>query len=217
MLPLNSLSEKFALNLGKSSDMQDLISFNEKSAKWHTLNTLMIIGNNKKIASLHHILDAERARLRFVEDKSEQLEQQVGALKFALLEAGGKLRNYHRNLLTVITLLKLTTLKPAKTTNSLVDRVKNILLSINFASVGHIVSQNAIGVLLSILLSRVFWIDSIIDGLGKLLFLLNLPKNSVNRTKLGMKISAIIFIFVMLRKRLQNTVTQFKAWVNFMF
>ena len=214
---LNSLSQRLSFNLRRSSELQNLADFNEKSAKWHTLNTLMIISNNKKIESLQNVLDAERARLRFVEDKSEQMEKQVSALKFTLMEAGGRLRNYHRNLLTVITLLKVTTIKPAKSESSISQKIRALLLSINSANFGQVLSLNALPMLVSLLVSRVFMIDAIIDALGKMLLLLKMPKRSIERTKLGMKLSAIIFIFIMLRKRLQTLAAQFKAWVNFMF
>ncbi len=215
LFSVNSLSEKFTLNLSqRQPDLQDLINFNEKSAKWHTLNTLMIINNNKKIETLQNALDTERARLRFVEGKSEELDKQVNTLKFTLVEASEKLRNYHRNLMTVVTILKLTTTRRQSTVKKrLLSKLKEFW---NSAAVGQIISHNALALLVSLAVSRVFWIDSIIDVLGKLLALSKLSKNSIHRTKIGMKISAIIFIFLMLRRRIQNLLKQFKAWVSFL-
>lgn len=219
-LSLASLKEKLSVSFSQQSsqDLEQLKSFNEKSAKWHTLNTLMIINNNKKIESLQNLLNAERARLKFVEDKSEQMAKQIQLMKFAIMEAGGKLRNYHRNLMTVITLLKLTTQNYKRNKSSgIFERIRSALPLLNWEQLWQRLSHAGLTLIIALLVSKMLWIDSIIEGMGKILLMVKLSRSSVQRTKLGMRISAIIFIFVMLRKRFESAMSQFKTWVNIFF
>lgn len=204
------LSSKFAWKLSAKTD--SLEKFNEKSEKWHTLNTLLVLNNHKKMMHLESALEMERARLRFVEDRSAITEVKLNQVNNALRQASKKITSYHKSFTTMAALMKLVLHhRKAKHSQSPIERVRDFIKAI---PIKDLMVQNGATLAASLLVSRILWLDSIISGLSKLLLFSQMSKKTIERTRLGLKISVIIFIFVMLRKRINELLEKTNIWLR---
>ncbi len=74
--------------------------------------------------------------------------------------------------------------------------------------------QNGATLAASLLVSKVLWLDSIIGVLSKLLLFTQMSKKSIERTRLGVKIAVISFIFVLLRRRIKEFLGKANIWLR---
>lgn len=206
----DSLSSKLTWALSAKTD--SIEKFNEKSEKWHTLNTLLALNNHKKMMHLESALEMERARLRFVEDKSSITEAKLNQVNCALNQASKKLTSFHKSFTTMAVLMKLVlNHRKASTAQSPLDKIVDVIKSI---PIQDLMVQNGATLAASLLVSKVLWLDSIIAALSKLLLFTQLSKKSIERTRLGVKIAVVSFIFVLLRRRIKEFLGKANIWLR---
>lgn len=206
----DSLSSKLSWALSAKTD--SIEKFNEKSEKWHTLNTLLALNNHKKMMRLESALEMERARLRFIEDRSSITEAKLNQVNNALNQASKKLASFHKSFTTMAVLMKLILHhRKASTTQSPLDKILDAIKSV---PIRELMVQNGATLAASLLVSKVLWLDSIIGALSKLLLFTQMSKKSIERTRLGVKIAVISFIFVLLRRRIKEFLGKANIWLR---
>lgn len=155
----------------------------------------MVINNHKRIDILEEQLLEEQARVRYLEDFSEQLDGKVGGLERSMLRVKKEISGQKKSLMMVLTIVKL--INGHRESNK---RKGGRLMAI---ASGFLQNAAIFGVIQ--VLMRITFIDRIIDTLlGLLRF--GLSKRTVERSKFVIKLSFSLTLFFMLKERIRNLI-----------
>ena len=168
----------------------------------------MVINNHRRIDHLERSLASEKARVRFIEDVNEQINDKVAALEESMRAVKRQVKDQNKNLMTILMLVKLIS-KTSKEAN-----IRTRALS-KFKEFGLFFVQNGVIYGVVQVLMKILWIDSILDTLTELLKLTNfVSKRSLERSKFIAKLGLSIALFVILRKRIKSSLEKFSKTVS---
>lgn len=168
----------------------------------------MVINNHRRIDHLEDQLALEQARVRFLEDYSEQLGVKVGKLEKSMDSVKREVIKQKKNLLTIMNIIKLISNHQSQSKKNIFEVVKSGMISI---------IQNAIVFGIIQMLIRITWLDSLIDSITELLKLSNIfSKRSVERSRFFVKLSLSITLFLLLKERIKKLLMKLKSFINFL-
>lgn len=168
----------------------------------------MVINNHRRIDHLEDQLALEQARVRFLEDYSEQLGVKVGKLEKSMDSVKREVIKQKKNLLTILNIIKLISNHQSQSKKNIFEVVKSGMISI---------FQNAIVFGIIQMLIRITWLDSLIDSITELLKLSNIfSKRSVERSRFFVKLSLSITLFLLLKERIKKLLMKLKSFINFL-
>lgn len=169
----------------------------------------MVINNHRRIDHLERSLASEKARVRFIEDVNEQINDKVAVLEESMKVVKRQVKDQNKNLMTILMLVKLISKSNSKETNF---RTKALS---KFKEFGLFFIQNGVIYGVVQILMKILWIDTILDSLTEILKLTNfVSKRSLERSKFIAKLSVSIAIFVILRKRIKSSLEKLGKTVS---
>lgn len=166
----------------------------------------MVINNHRRIDHLEEQLALEQARVRFLEDFSDQMGEKVGKLEKSMDSVKREVIKQKKSLLTILNVIKLISNHQSQTKKNRFEIIKSSMIS---------VFQNAVVFGIIQMLMRIAWLDSLIDSITELLKLSNiLSKKSVERSRFLVKLSVSITLFLLLKERIKKLLMKLKNVIN---
>ena len=165
----------------------------------------MVINNHKRIDILEAELSSEQARVRYLEDFSEQLDDKVGGLERSMEKIKKEISGQKKSLVALLTIVKLISghERERRREGKFMDIVK---------SAASVIIQNAFIFGLIQVMLRVSFLDQIIDSLlGLLRFGNILSRRTAERSRFMAKISLSLTIFFLLKERIRNLMEKIRS------
>lgn len=169
----------------------------------------MVINNHRRIDQLEEQVASEQARVRFLEDFSDQLGGKVRKLEKSMDVMKKEVSKQKKSLITILTLVKLISNHQTGQRNNskIVSMLKSGAMS---------VLQNAVVFGIIQMIMKITWLDSLIDSLTELLRFSNIfTKKSVERSRFLVKLSISITLFVLLRGKIKSLLMKLKEAITF--
>lgn len=168
----------------------------------------MSINNHRRIDHLEEDLVSERARVRFLEDFSDQLGQKVGTLEKSVESCRKEVSRQKQSLATILVLVKIISNHQKGRQQKAVDFLKRASLSVLQSAVIFAIVQ---------VLMRITWLDTIIDSLTELLkFGRLLSKKSVERSRFMIKLSLSVALFLLLKEKIKKLLQKLRQAISFL-
>lgn len=170
----------------------------------------MAINNHRRIDNLEEQLASEQARVRFLEDYSDNLGEKVGNLENSMCSVKREVARQKKSLLTILTLVKLIS-------SHRTEKEKNVKFLEMIKSGSIYVFQNAVVFGLVQMIMRLTWLDAIIDSLTGILRMGNiLSKKSMERSRFLSKISISITLFMLLKEKIKELLLKLKKIISYL-
>lgn len=170
----------------------------------------MVINNHRRIDNLEEQLISEQARVRFLEDLSDQLGEKMGKLEESMISVKREVTKQKRSLLTILNIIKLISNHRSETKR--ISKIYEIM-----KSGAMTVFQNAIVFGLVQILMRISWLNSLIDSLTELLRIGNvISKKSMERSRILVKLSLSLTLFFLLKERIKKLIINLKLAINYL-
>lgn len=161
----------------------------------------MVINNHKRIDILEEQLSDEQARVRYLEDFSQQLDGKVGGLERSMDKVKKEISSQKKSLMMILTIVKLINGHESRKRNTgrLMDIASSFL-------------QNAAIFAVIQALMRVTFLDQVIDTLlGLLRFGNILSRRTMERSRFMIKLSLSLTLFFMLKERIRNLIGKLRS------
>ena len=169
----------------------------------------MVINNHKRIDNLEEQLNSEQARVRFLEDFSDQLGEKVGKLEKAMITVKREVTGQKKSLLTILNVIKIISnhqMETQRKNSKTFEMMKFGLMK---------VFQNGILFVLIQIIMKMSWLNSLIDSLTELLRIGNvLSKKSMERSRFVIKLSLSVSLFFLLKERIQELMLKLKMIIK---
>ena len=170
----------------------------------------MVINNHKRIDILEEELSNEHARVQFLEDFSEQLDEKVGGLERSMTAVKKEISSQKKSLMAILMVVKLISGHEAE------KRKEGRIIEIIRKGASGILQNVVIFGLIQVLM-RITFLDQIIDSLLGLMRLGNiLSKRTVERSKFMFKISLSLTLFFMLRERIRKLMGKLRDALSYL-
>lgn len=168
----------------------------------------MTINNHRRIDILENELESEKARVRFLEDFSDQLGHKVNNLEKSVDSCKREVSRQKKNLTTILGLVKLLSKHEKVKRGKFFESVKGVTVCI---------TQNAIIFGIVQVLMKITWMDSLIDSLTELLKIGRiLSDKSAERSKFMVKFGISLTIFLLLRDKIKKLLLKLKEAISFL-
>lgn len=168
----------------------------------------MNINNHRRIDNLEDELQSDKARVRFLEDFSDQLGHKVGNLEKSVDSCRKEVSRQKKSLTTILMLVRIISNHQKDKKERIVDYLKGITVSI---------AQNALIFGIVQVLVRITWLDTLINSITELLKLGRmLSKKSVERSRFMVKLGLSIALFFMLREKIKKLLQKLKQTISFL-
>lgn len=165
----------------------------------------MAINNHKRIDNLEEKLSTEQARVKFLEDFSEQLDEKVGKLEGSMEKVKKEIYGQKKSLMTILMIVKLI--------SSHQKESQKYQVNIKAISSGLIQNFVIFGLIQAII--RITFLDEIIENLlGILRF--GLSKRTLNRSKFMIKFGFSLTLFFMLKERIKLLLSKLKGILSYL-
>lgn len=170
----------------------------------------MVINNHRRIDHLEEQVASEQARVRFLEDFSDQLGGKVRKLEKSMDAVKKEVSKQKKSLITIMALVKLISNHQTEQRNNgkIVSMLKNGAIS---------VLQNAVVFGIVQMIMRITWLDTLIDSLTEILKFSNIfSKKSLERSRFLVKLSISITLFILLREKIKSLLMKLKQAIIFL-
>ena len=171
----------------------------------------MVINNHKRIDNLEEQLISEQARVRFLEDFSDQLGGKVVKLEKSMITVKREVIGQKKSLLTILNVMKLISNHHQMETK----RNKNfkIFEMMKFGLMKF--CENGILFVLIQIIMKMSWLNTLIDSLTELLRICNvLTKKSMERSRILIKLSLSLTLFFLLKERIKELMMKLKMIIK---
>lgn len=161
----------------------------------------MVINNHKRIDILEEQLSEEQARVRYLEDFSEQLDGKVGGLERSMSKVKKEISSQKKSLMTILTIVKLI--------NGHESNKKKGMMGA-FAS--GILQNTAIFAIIQALM-RITFLDQVIETLLGLLPRFG-NRRTMERSRFMIKLSLTLTLFFMMKERIRNLLGRLRSAIS---
>lgn len=169
----------------------------------------MVINNHKRIDILEEQVSAEQARVKFLEEFSDELDGKVGKLEGSLEQVKKEISGQKKSLKSILMIVNLISNHQKET-----NRCEGRLIK-SFQSVSSGLLQNFVIYGLIQVAMRITFLDQTIETLLGILRL-GMNKGAVDRSKFMIKFGVSLALFFMLKERIRKLLSKLRGILSYL-